>query len=179
MSASRISLEDALAREAIRDRLCRITRAVDRRDFGLMRECYWPDAIETHGAYNGNFQGFLEWLNERTRDWDRTMFSLGQTVIDLKQDRAAAETYFTGLRRKPKPEGGWFDEFVAGRYADILTKRGDEWRIQHRTVLFEWYRQLPDSFDFEGSPFGAAKRGARAPNDPMYALFGDLIRPPS
>jgi hypothetical protein len=170
-----IPLRDAIDREAIRDRLARITRAVDRRDFDLLRTCYWPDAAETHGAYDGPAEGFFEWLYERTRPWERTMFSLGQSTIDLKGDTAGVETYFTGYRKMPRADGGWFDQFVAGRYLDLMIRRDREWRIQHRTVVFEWWRDLPDSTEFANSPFGTAQRGARAPDDPMYRLFAGLL----
>ena len=76
---------------------------------------------------------------------------------------------------KPKPEGGWFDEFVAGRYLDRMRKKDGEWRIQHRIVAFEWFRHLPDSSEFDDSPFGSAQRGARLPDDPMYRLFAGLL----
>ena len=117
---------------------------------------------------------FFVWLDVRTRDWDRTMFSLSQIIIDLDGDVAAVETYFNGYRKRPKPQGGWFDEFVSGRYVDKMTKRQGQWRIQQRVVVFEWFRQLPDSADFAGSPFGDAKRGARKPHDPLYALLNGL-----
>ncbi len=143
---------------------------MDRRDFQLLKTCYWPDASEEHGAVTD----FFVWLDVRTRDWDRTMFCLSQIIIDLEGDVAAVETYFHGYRKRPKPTGGWFDEFVSGRYVDKMTKRQGEWRIQHRIVVFEWFRHLPDCMDVVGSPFGAARRGARKPADPIYALLGRL-----
>jgi hypothetical protein len=175
MPLAKMPLQEAIDREAIRNCLHHLSRAVDRRDFDLLAKCYWPEAIEEHGAFNGAIADFLVWLDVRTRDWDRTMFSLSQIIIDLDGDRAAVETYFNGYRKRPKPEGGWFDEFVSGRYVDKMTKRQDEWRIEHRTVVFEWFRQLPDSMDFAGSPFGAAQRGAHKPADPLYALLKDLV----
>ena len=171
MSPTKMTLEEKISREAIRNCLEHLSRAVDRRDFDLLAKCYWPGASEEHGAFNGAIEDFFVWLDERTRDWDRTMFSLSQSIIDLDGDRAKVETYFQGYRKRPKNKGGWFDEFVGGRYADRMTKYQGEWRIQHRTVVFEWFRQLEDSADFGGSPFGEARRGARKADDPIYELL--------
>lgn len=168
-----IELQD---REAIRDCMHRYSRAIDRRDFDLLRTVFWEGAVDEHGAYNGPVEEFYNWASERTVSWERTMHSLSQIIIDLKGNEAAVESYFTAFHKKPKPNGGgWFDEYVAGRYLDRMLKKGDEWRIQHRIVAFEWFRHMPDSFEFEGSPFGVAKRGGRYPDDPMYALFKGII----
>lgn len=169
MSSANIPIQETIDCEAIRNCLHHLSRAVDRRDFDLLARCYWPDAGEEHSAVNGAIADFLSWLDVRTLDMDRTMFSLSQIIIDLDGDGANVETYFNGYRKRPKPTGGWFDESVSGRYVDRMTKRQGEWWIQHRIVVFKWFRQLPDSVDFAGSPFGDAKRGARKPDDPIYA----------
>ncbi len=102
MTSTTMPIQEAIDREAIRNCLHDISRGVDRRDFDLLAKCYWPDAIEEHGAFNGAIADFLNWLDVRTRDWDRTMFSLSQIIIDLDGDVANVETYFEGYRKRPK-----------------------------------------------------------------------------
>ena len=160
-------------REAIRDCLHRYSRGIDRRDFELLKTVFWPDAIDEHGAYNGPVSEFWARVDQRTKHWERTMHSLSQIIIDLDGEEASVETYFTAYHKKPKADGTWFDEYVAGRYIDRMVKKCDEWRIQHRVVAFEWFRHMPDSEDWTKSPFGTAQRGARKPDDLIYGLLND------
>ncbi len=169
-AVSEHAIKELQDREAIRDCMHRYSRAIDRRDFDLLKTVFWPEAIDEHGAYNGPVSEFWAWVDQRTKHWERTMHSLAQIIIDLNGDEAAAETYFTAYHKKPKPDGTWFDEYVAGRYIDRMVKRGGEWRILHRIVAFEWFRHMPDSADWASSPFGAAQRGAHKPDDPIYRL---------
>jgi hypothetical protein len=166
-------LRELQDREAIRDCLHRYSRGIDRRDFELLKTVFWPDAIDEHGAYNGPVSEFWAWVDQRTKHWERTMHSLSQIIIDLEGDEASVETYFTAYHKKPKADGTWFDEYVGGRYIDRMIKKGDEWRIQHRVVAFEWFRHMPDSADWTNSPFGTAQRGARKPEDLIYGLLKD------
>jgi len=178
-SASEAKLKEIFAKDAIRDCLNRYSRAIDRRDFGLLKTVFWPEAIDEHGAFNGPVSEFWAWAAERTVTWDRTMHSLGQIIIDVRGDEAGVETYFTAYHKKPKPDGSWFDEFVAGRYIDRMSCRGGEWRIQHRIVAYDWFRHLADSTEFDNSPFGTAQRGCRDETDPIYRLLSGIIAPRS
>jgi 3-phenylpropionate/cinnamic acid dioxygenase small subunit len=175
-TVSEQAILELLDREAIRDCLHRYSRGIDRRDFDLLKTVFWQDAIDEHGAYNGPVSEFWAWVDQRTKHWDRTMHALAQTIIDLDGEEASAETYFTAYHKKPRPDGTWFDEYVGGRYIDRMVKKSNEWRIQHRIVAFEWFRHMPDSSDWTNSPFGAAHRGARMPEDPIYHPSRGAVR---
>ena len=62
---------------------------------------------------------------------------------------------------------------MAGRYLDRFEKRGDEWRIAARTVVYDWLeeRERPELAQ------GDARFGARSPvgtawpADPLYAFL--------
>jgi hypothetical protein len=56
-----------------------------------------------------------------------------------------------------------------------MVKKEGEWRIQHRICVFEWFRHFADSFEFDNSPFGAAVRGNRQPDDAIYTHFSGLM----
>jgi hypothetical protein len=61
---------------------------------------------------------------------------------------------------------------MAGRYADWFEKRGGEWRVAHRTVVFDWVEETPLPPGTEAERFGARKPiGAAHPDDPVYALL--------
>lgn len=171
-----LAVRELLDREAIRDCIHRYTRAVDRRDFNLLKTIFWPDATDNHGAFNGPIADFYPWVEDRVKHWPRTQHGVNQIIISIKGDEAAVETYFTAYHLKPRENGSLFDEYVAGRYLDRMFRRGDEWRIQSRITCFEWYRHMPDTSEWGQSPFGQSRNmGGPKPLDPSYAHFGSLI----
>jgi hypothetical protein len=173
------AIRELLDREAIRDCLHRYTRAVDRRDFQLLETVFWPDATDNHGAFNGPIADFYPWVAERVRTWPRTQHNIQQIIISIVGDEAAVETYFVAYQLKPNGNGGFFDEYVAGRYLDRMTRRENDWRVQKRITCFDWFRHMPDTSEWAASPFGQGRAmGAYKPQDPMYALFGHLIEQP-
>lgn len=174
------AIRELLDREAIRDCMHRYTRAVDRRDFELLKTVFWSDATENHGAFNGAIADFLAWVVERIRSWPRTQHTVNQIIISIVGDEAAVETYFVAYHLKPDGKGGFFDEHVAGRYLDRMTRRGNDWRVQKRITCFDWFRHMPDTSEWDSSPFGKVRAmGGHKPEDPMYAHFGGLIEPPT
>lgn len=70
---------------------------------------------------------------------------VGNMLIRNSGATASAESYFIGYHRPKDEQNRPFDMFAGGRYLDELEKRGDEWRIIRRKVVFDWYRNLNDS----------------------------------
>lgn len=128
-------LQRLVDESAIRRLLARYSRAIDRRDYELLRTCYHHDAIDEHGHYDGDVDGFVEFLESRPPAPFEAHF-LGNTLIDLDGDRADAETYCLALRRFPDEAGEQRDRFQHVRYHDRLEKRDGEWRIAHRIVSY-------------------------------------------
>lgn len=128
----------------IRDALFRYARGVDRGEWDLVRTAYHPDAIDEHGDYKGNIDGFIAWLDQRFAGVDNSMHFLGQTLIAFSgPDVALVETYFVSRRLRPPAPGeaaGAGDAFAReawGRYVDRFERRGGAWKVAHRTVLLE------------------------------------------
>lgn len=49
-------LDILIDREKIRDCLARLSRGEDRRDAGLIKTCYWPDATDHYiGSMRGDY----------------------------------------------------------------------------------------------------------------------------
>ena len=59
------------------------------------------------------------------------------------------------------------------RYLDRMRKRGDVWRILHRRVVMDWNQNAAASAVLSGPPFDGLARGARHPQDPLYAHLAD------
>jgi hypothetical protein len=85
------------------------------------------------------------------------------------------QSYFQALQRAPDDHGVLRDLFLAGRYVDRFEKRGDEWRIAARRVVYDWVRPLgiATGRDAEGSSVRRPS-GQRYPDDPYYALLASL-----
>jgi hypothetical protein len=64
---------------------------------------------------------------------------------------------------------------MSGRYIDRFEKRGDEWRIAARTVMYDWMRPLGTPQGTERERMGPrVPNGSNYPHDPVYALFASL-----
>lgn len=55
-------LQRLLDEAEIREVMCRGARAIDRLDMELLRSCYHPDAVDDHGVYVGDVEGFIAFV---------------------------------------------------------------------------------------------------------------------
>lgn len=158
-------------REAIRDTLTRYCRASDRADEAMLRSVYWPDAHDDHMEFSGNTEEFVAYCMPILSAMRFNMHKLGNILIVIDGNRAEVESYFQGYHSVPDETGARHDVFAGGRYLDTFEKRDDEWRILKRFVTVEWFRDLPDTGDWEAGPFGMGDkvtRGDLAPDDISY-----------
>ena len=167
-------LVELLDREAIRDCLYRYCRGIDRADVECLRSSYWPDAHDRHGAYVGPAEGFIELAQKVFRTGPRMIHQVSNILIKFRSPtQAAVESYFHALQRGPAADGRTEEVLLAGRYCDLFEKRGQEWRVLDRTVVYDWMEPHPVPQLSESERFGARQPiGAAFPTDPSYALFG-------
>jgi hypothetical protein len=163
-------------RQAISDCMALYTRGMDRADPALLTEVFWDDA-HIHGElYSGGPAQFIAFsVPAGMKNWDRMMHVLTNSVIRIDGNRAVAESYFHGYHvgHAGATSG---DLIISGRYLDRFEKRDDEWRISEKTIIFEWYREYPDSGGGKPGPMGSQVKlkGEPAPNDRSYALFRSI-----
>ena len=168
-------------REAIRACLYNFCRGVDRVDMELVRSSFWPDATTEYGNFDStSAQDFLEKALAVLQSLDMAYHDLGNIIIDIRGDAAYVESYVRAIQRIPKADGGLYDYVSASRYLDYMERRDDEWRIKHRIIVRDWFREFPDSFKWEDGAFpksagyGKARPltvGQRKPDDRSYELF--------
>ena len=165
-----------LDREAIREAVFRYCRGIDRLDELALRESYWPDATDSHGAYKGSASGFIDVAMPKLRESGRMIHHVGNLSIELRGTMAAVETYFLAWQRDRGADGGEHETFLAGRYVDRFEKRGSEWRVAARVVVYDWVQPLGAAPAApEAERFGLRTPiGARKPDDPWYALLASL-----
>jgi len=72
------------------------------------------------------------------------------------------------------------DTCIGGRYLDRLERRGSEWRISARAMLYDWYQDWGKSIDWSqgvmGLPFSNERYSGRALGDFSEVFFGKRSR---
>ena len=177
MAGNSDELSAIVARENIRDCLARLARGEDRRDAALISECFWSDAAVEFGIFAGTFDAYLAWVTPGAPSIPVTLHTLGQSLIELSGDKAAVETHVSAYHRIDFGETE-HDVFLGGRYLDRMERRDGQWRIAHRTMLYDWMKDLGVSVDWSqglmGMPFlnGQALSVGAANGDPSETFFG-------
>lgn len=168
-----MDIDDLVAQQEIRDVLIRYTRGIDRMDADLVRSTYHPDAHDDHGAYQGDVDGFIEWVQRALSYFDATMHFIGNQLVEVDGDVAHAESYCVAYHRRrarPGVDGEQGEEghdlVTALRYVDRLERRGGVWRIADRKCVFDWTRRDPIVGQWEQGP--EVLQGRRDRTDPVY-----------
>lgn len=133
-------------RAEIGDVLLRYFRGVDRRDWDLVRSCFFPDARNDYAPfYEGGLDDFLHFLADPHGFglFDRTFHVAGNQLIELDgAGGAAVETYATAQHTSAVDAGGPTRNvlIVWLRYLDRFERRGGRWAIADRRIAVEWIR---------------------------------------
>lgn len=155
----------------ISDLLHNGARANDRRDIGGMRQCYWPEAITSHGGYKGSSAGFIDFALPIIQSCLFAAHHISNVQVEVKGNRALAEShYFAHHRRKASEDGIEQDAFYEGRYVDILERREGVWKILYRRGLSDWSATMAANVKFADWPQG--KHSQPAPDDDYYKILG-------
>lgn len=172
------TLEEVLAKEAIRDLVLNYSRAIDRKDFALLSTLYHDDSVDEHGGlFHGSGPDYVEWIKETTPIMPVLSHQVMNhyIVIGPTGDYAEGEVYIQGYHLMP--EGVYPQEFIiGGRYLDQYTKRDGEWRFSRRRIVQDWHQMQdanrdPDSAMLENTP-----QGSEIETDPSNGYF-TLIKP--
>ncbi|BCN80912.1 nuclear transport factor 2 family protein [Prescottella equi] len=126
-------------KQEITEVLYRYARAVDRKDFDRVADCYFPDAIDNHGGYIGTVAGLIEDMKSRHATIDSSLHYVTNVLIDLDGDTADVESYcLCYLRQASAVAGGPQSRAtVKCRYVDRFERRDGQWRIADRIVVFD------------------------------------------
>jgi hypothetical protein len=164
-----------LDRDKIRQCIVRLARGEDRRDAQLITASYWPDSVTDYGVFKGSFSEYLAWVVPGSPAIPVTQHVLGQTLTVLEGDQASSETQVVSYHRVNMGTEER-DTIVGGRYLDRFEKRGPEWRIAQRTMLYDWFQDFGLAIDWSkgvmGLPFSAPHYTGRAVGDFSEIFFG-------
>jgi hypothetical protein len=165
-----MEIQQIVDREAIREILFRYCRGVDRKDRAKLEQVYWPDAIDDHVHVTLSGPAYVDHVLRATGEM-RTAHHLTNILIEFDTTSSArCETYFLGLHEMPGDDGAIEFVLISGRYLDRFEKRGEEWRIGHRALVFDMQQTHPVGL-WDGWLAKIARRGAPFPNDPLYSLI--------
>lgn len=174
MTEMTAALAELLDREAIRDCIARLARGEDRRDAGLISSAFWPDATTDYGVFQGSFADYLAWVVPGADAITNTQHVVGQTFIALEGDKAKAESQVVSYHRVDMGAGER-DTCIGGRYLDRFERRGGEWRIAARTMLYDWFQDWGDAIDWSqgvmGLPFTDPRYPGRSKGDWSETFF--------
>ncbi|MCW1412975.1 nuclear transport factor 2 family protein [Rhizobium sp. 1AS11] len=135
-------IAELLDREAIRDRLYRYCRGVDRADEAALRSSYWPDAHDSHGVYSGSAEALVELALGIFKTKPRNIHQITNVLNEfIGPAKAAVESYFTARQRGPERARRIHQALPCGRYCDLFQKREGEWRYAERTVVYDWLEE--------------------------------------
>lgn len=144
-------------KDAIRDVIARYCHGIDRRNPDLVRGCYWPDAVDDHGSILvTDIEKYIAACMDVVDSCVVIHHHVGNMLIRVDGDIARSEAYLLAHHRIEGPSepywrvaptilpeeliGKWGDFFVGSRMVDTMERRGAEWRIKHRSVIYDWYR---------------------------------------
>ncbi|MFD1613276.1 nuclear transport factor 2 family protein [Sphingomonas tabacisoli] len=171
-----MSIDEQLAREGIRACLARLARGEDRRDAGLIRSAFWPEARLDYGVFEGDFAAYLAWVVPGSEAILNTQHVLGQSYIELSGGTAKAETQVISYHRFAFGAGDERDSTIGGRYLDAFEQREGEWRIAARTMIYDWLQDGGAAVDWGqglmGNPLSAPHFAGRAHGDWSESFFG-------
>jgi hypothetical protein len=192
-------LREVIDRWKISDVLTRYCRALDRCDLDLMKQVYWPDAIDDHGIFCGNAHEFAEMIIREIAIWfEMSMHAITNVHIELDGDIAYTEAYlisYCKVRNDPGKIEGVFgptylqqlggvegakghDFLYGGRYVDRLQRRDGIWRIAKRKVLMDWNRSEPSRDIWNEGMFAAlSSHGRRDRQDVCYQAGNPSLNP--
>ena len=183
MAQGDYSPERIADRMQIQDCMYRWCRAVDRLDYEGMRASFHPDAVDRHGAFDGNINGLVEWIRARHAAIPFSMHAVSNMLIEFAgPDRALVETYVRTTQRYPAEARQALDQLAGGRagsgdgamdlltcsrYVDRFERRDGEWKIALRTLVADW-KQFVDVAAGQPKPPASQEVGRRNDDDFIY-----------
>ena len=152
------ALRQLLDKMELHELVMRLSRGVDRCDRELIVSCYHPDAHDDHGPYQGDPEGFADWVITAVRgNW--VQHTCYNELFDIDGDVAYGEIYVSQKMRGP--DGSLIPGY--GRYIDKYERRAGRWRIARRQVITEY---VAPELGLDIADFVA---GSQDRSDPSYA----------
>lgn len=169
MGVMEADLDDLRVRDALRRLVTAYSRAVDRRNFPLLRSLYHDDALERHGGmFGGGPDAYVAFVETALSAYEATAHYVVNMSFVVDGDHAEGEVHKINYHRKPGPDA---HEIITGsRSLDRYRRGATGWGFVERTVVLDWAVRRPvDPAAY--TDFAASSPPGRAgPDDLSYRL---------
>lgn len=162
-------------KQALYELVTSYCRAIDRRDWELLRSLYHPDAIQDLGpVFYGKAYDFVDFQPLPLLPFSITTHHITNAHFVVDGDAAEGECYLLASHiYREEPDRNLQ---VSGRYLDRFERRDGAWKFLHRIGMVDW-ASIP--IDLIGASFDGTARptwtGRIDRDDPSYtalACFG-------
>jgi len=116
--------------------ILRYCRAVDRCDWELLRSVYHPDAVLDHGAYQGDVDGFIRFVQSRREGIVHSAHYVSNVLAEPIGDRRSiVESYGWAVQSfalpSPLVQPGFegIRQKSTYRYVDLVEERDGAWAV--------------------------------------------------
>jgi len=165
-------LQTIIDHHDIRTLLAEYCHACDRSDWDMVAGVYaGEDSFDDHGLVQAPGPEYAKVMGGIVRELtDSLSHIMGQSLIEVDGDEAAAETFFLSLIRGPHDDGTPRLNLMAGRFIDRFVRLDGAWKIKHRTAVRDSSITLKiEEDDYAANGF---KPGTRDAGDLGAALLG-------
>jgi SnoaL-like protein len=130
-------VQELAAHESLRRLVSTYARAVDRRDFALLRSLYHDDAFEEHGdMFSGGPDAYVAFVERALSNYEATAHYAVTMNFEIDGDRAEGEVYKINYHRTAPPDA---HEVITGsRSLDRFRRDRGEWRFLGRSITLDW-----------------------------------------
>lgn len=127
-------------KEDIKEVIATYARALDGRDWELLKSCFTHDATIEGSVDTLSADQALSRSQRLAVQYVKTMHHLANQTVRIDGDSAEARTYVFAGHWKGDPPGTPHPEDLFGgvEYVDTLIRREGRWSIHHRRVLPIW-----------------------------------------
>lgn len=163
------SIIELKARQDIHDVMARYCHGIDRLDAEMVKACFFEDAIDDHGFFNGSAHEFTDLAVQRLGERFLSIkHHMTTHYVELDGDTALSETYILALSRASN-DGDLFDITFSARYLDRFECRDGVWKIAHRQLVSDGKRT--DPVEVDPAEVDETAQGARGKQDPSFDFF--------
>jgi hypothetical protein len=113
--------------------LIRYARAIDTKDWRLLRTCFTDDVTSDYGDI-GSWRGVRElvgFMEDAHAGMGQTQHRLSNFQVEVDGDRASSVTWVHAVTVLASDPDDWID--TIGVYEDVLCRKADDWQIAKRT----------------------------------------------
>jgi hypothetical protein len=163
----------------IKNCVLRYCHGTDRLNWEMVAECYLPQAVDDHGAFQGGPSELAKWLAAKSKYRGAKQHYVANQLVDIVGDSAVCESYYCCyIEFVGDPEFSTVGDseavLMGGRYVDRLSRVDGTWKIASRAAVVDWSRSLGKPSYWESPAAEQFTRGRGDDNDPALIAFAEL-----